>query len=84
MCASLNYCLNLPTTDIRAKNQIWNFDRGVPLFASIPYQSFLRLKVSINCNKLKTHSPVWCRSLEVSEPSGPFPVLNQTYQNLYF
>ena len=76
MCASPNYCLNLFTTDIGAKNQIRNFDKGAPLFASIPYQGFLRLKVSINCNKLKTHSPVWCRSLEVSEPSGSFPVLN--------
>ena len=84
MCASPNYCLNLSTADIRAKNQIWNFDRGVHLFASIPYQRFLRLKLSINCNKLKTHSPVWCRSLEVSEPSGSFPVLNRTCQNLYF
>ena len=84
MCVSLNYCPNLSTADIGAKNQIRNFDRGVPLFASIPYQGFLRLKVSINCNKLKTHSPVWCRSLEVSEPSGSFPVLNRTCQNLYF
>ena len=84
MCASLNYCLNLTSTDIGAKNQILNFDRGVPLFATIPYQGFLRLKVSINCNKPKTHSPVWCRSLEVSEPSGLFPVLHWTCQNLYF
>ena len=30
MCASLNYCLNLSSTDIGAKNQIWNFDRGYP------------------------------------------------------
>ena len=58
MCASLNYCLNLSATDIRAKNQISNFDKGVPFFASIPYQGFLQLKVSVNCNKLKTHSSV--------------------------
>ena len=44
--------------------QIWELKTkleiltGVSLFASIPYQGFLRLKVSINCNKLKTHSPV--------------------------
>ena len=84
MCASPNYCPNLSATDIGAKNPIWNFDKGVPLFVSIPYQGFLRLKVSVNCNKLKTHSPVWCRNLEVSEPSGSFPVLNQTCQNLLF
>ena len=83
-CESPNYCPNLSAADIRAKNPIWNFDKGVPLFVSIPYQGFLKLKVSINCNKLKIHSPVWCRSLEVSEPSGSFPVLNQTCQNLYF
>ena len=84
MYASPNYCPNLSATDIGAKNPIWNFDKGVPLFVSIPYQGFLRLKVSVNCNKLKSHSPVWCRSLEVSEPSGLFPVLNWTCQNLYF
>ena len=84
MCASPNYYPNLSAADIGAKNPIWNFDKGVPLFVSIPYQGFLRFKVSINCNKLKTHSPVWCRSLEVSEPSGLFPVLNGTCQNLYF
>ena len=84
MCASPNYCPNLSAADIRAKNPIWNFDKGVPLFVSVPYQGFLRLKVSVNCNKLKTHSPVWYRSLEVSEPSGLFPVLNRTCQNLYF
>ena len=84
MCTSPNYCPNLTSTDIGAKNQIWNFDRGVPLFASIPYQGFLRLKVPINCNRPKTHSPVWCRNLEVSKPSGSFPVLHQTCQNLNF
>ena len=84
MCASPNYCPNLSAADIGAKNPIWNFDKGVSLFVSIPYQGFLRLKVYVNCNKLKTHSPVWCRSLEVSEPSGLFPVLNRTCQNLYF
>ena len=46
MCASPNYCLNLSSTDIRAKNQIWNFDRGVPLFASIPYQGVFKIKSS--------------------------------------
>ena len=78
MCASSNYCLNLSSTDIRAKNQIWNFDRGVSLFASISYKGFLRLKVLVNCNKLKTYSPVWL------ELRSLFPVLHQTCQILYF
>ena len=30
MCASLNYCPNLFSTNIGGKNQIWNFDRGYP------------------------------------------------------
>ena len=40
MCASPNYCTNLSTADIGAKNPISNVDRGVPLFANIPYQGF--------------------------------------------
>ena len=32
MCASPNYCPNLSATDIRAKNQISNFDKKVPFF----------------------------------------------------
>ena len=58
MCGSLNYCPNLSSTNIGAKNQIWNFDRRVPLFGSTPYQGFLRLKVLVNCNKPKTYLPV--------------------------
>ena len=50
MYASPNYSPNLSTADIGAKNTIWNFDKGVPLFVSIPYQGFLRLKVFINSN----------------------------------
>ena len=57
ICVSLNYCPNFSSINIGAKNQIRNFDRGVPLFASTPYQGFLRLKALVKCNRLKTHSP---------------------------
>ena len=39
---------------------------GVSLFANAAYKGFLRQKVLVNCNKLRTHLPV----LQVSDPSG--------------
>ena len=84
MCAHPDYCPNLSAADIGAKNIIWNFKRGVPFFATIPYKGVLRGKVSINCITPHTHSAAWYRNLEVSDPSNSFTILHQTFQNLYF